>query len=50
MALLSKYLYFLNNFLHDMAVFDYLPKLKWGLGKAFGAHFQYDFSLKGLPI
>ena len=29
-----------------MTVLDYLPKLKRGLGLAFGAHFLYDFSIK----
>ena len=27
-------------------VFSYLPKLKWGLGLAFGAHFLHDVSIK----
>ena len=29
-----------------MAVLGYLPNLKRGLGLAFGAHFQYYFSIK----
>ena len=29
-----------------MAVLGYLPKLKWGLGLAFGEHFLHDFSIK----
>ena len=29
-----------------MAVLGYLPKLKRGLGLAFGAYFLYDFSLQ----
>ena len=29
-----------------MAVLGYLPKLKVGLGLAFGAHFQHDFSIR----
>ena len=29
-----------------MAVLDYLPKLKRGLGLAFGGHFLQDFSIK----
>ena len=29
-----------------MAVSGYLPNLKRGLGLAFGAHFQYYFSIK----
>ena len=29
-----------------MAVLGYLPKLKRGLGLAFGAHFLHDFSIK----
>ena len=29
-----------------MAVFGYLPKLKMGLGLAFGAHFLHGFSIK----
>ena len=29
-----------------MAVLGYLPKLKGGLGLAFGAHFLHDFSIK----
>ena len=28
-----------------MAVLGYLPKLKWGLGLAFGEHFLHDFSI-----
>ena len=40
---LSKYLIF--NFLHAMAL-GYLPKLKRGLGLAFGSHFPHDFSIK----
>ena len=28
-----------------MAVLGYLPKLKGGLGQAFGAHFLHDFSI-----
>ena len=31
-----------------MAVLGYLAKLKRGLGLAFGAHFQHDFSMKML--
>ena len=29
-----------------MAALGYLSKLKRGLGLTFGAHFQYDFSIK----
>ena len=29
-----------------MAVLGYLPKLKGGLGLAYGAHFLHDFSIK----
>ena len=29
-----------------MAALGYLAKLKRGLGLAFGAHFQHDFSIK----
>ena len=29
-----------------MNVLGYLPKLKMGLGLAFGAHFLHDFSLE----
>ena len=29
-----------------MAVLDYLPKLKKGLGLAYGAHFLHNFSIK----
>ena len=29
-----------------MAVLGYLPKLKWGLGLAYGANFQHDFCEK----
>ena len=29
-----------------MAVLGYLPKLKRGLGLAFGAHFVHDFAIK----
>ena len=29
-----------------MAVLGYLPKLKRGLGLAFGAHFLHDFTIK----
>ena len=29
-----------------MAVLDYIPKLKRGLGIAFGTHFLLDFSIK----
>ena len=43
---LSKYLIFKRNFLHAMAVLCYLPKLKRGLGLAFGAYFLHDFSIK----
>ena len=32
-----------------MAVMGYLPKLKLGLGLAFGAHFLHDFSMKVFP-
>ena len=32
-----------------MAVLGYLKKLKRGLGLAFGAHFQHDFSIKNVP-
>ena len=38
--------YFKKHFLHAMAVLAYLPKLKRGLGLAFGAHFLHDFSIK----
>ena len=41
----SKYL-FQNNFLHAKFVLGYLPKLKRGLGLAFGANFLHDFSIK----
>ena len=33
-----------------MAVLGYLPKLKRGLGLAFGAHFVHDFPIKMLYI
>ena len=29
-----------------MAILGYLPKLKGGLGLAFGAHFLHDFSME----
>ena len=29
-----------------MAILGYLPKLKSGLGLAFGTHFLHDFSIK----
>ena len=32
-----------------MAVLGYLPKLKRGLGLAFGALFVHDFSIKNVP-
>ena len=32
-----------------MAVLGYLPKLKRGLGLAFGAHFLHDFFHKNAP-
>ena len=32
-----------------MAVLEYLPKLKKGLGLTFGAHFQHNFSNKNVP-
>ena len=32
-----------------MAVSGHLPKLKRGLGLAFGAHFLHDFSIKNVP-
>ena len=32
-----------------MAVLGYTPKLKRGLGLAFGAHFLHDFSIKNVP-
>ena len=35
-----------KNFLHAMAVLDILPKLKRGLGPAFGVNFMHDFSMK----
>ena len=38
--------YFQKNFLHAMAVLGYLPKLKRGLGLAFGAYFLHDFPWK----
>ena len=38
--------YFQKNFLHEMPVCGYLPKLKRGLGLAFGAHFLHDFAMK----
>ena len=28
-----------------MTVLSYLPKLKGGVGLAFGAHFRHDFSI-----
>ena len=31
-----------------MAVLDYLPKLKRGLGPAFGAHFLHNVSMKNV--
>ena len=37
-----KICYFQSNFVHAMAVFGYLPKLKMGLGLAFGAHFLHE--------
>ena len=36
------------SFLHAMTVLGYLPKLKEGLGLAFGAHFLYDFFHKNV--
>ena len=39
-----------NNFLHVMAVFDYLPKLKMDPGLASGTHFVHDFPIKMLLI
>ena len=27
-------------------ILGYLPKLKWDLGLAFGAHFRFDFPIK----
>ena len=33
-------------FFNAMAILNYLPKLKRGLGLAFGAHFLHDFSIK----
>ena len=38
--------YFKNNLLHVMAVLGYLPKLKRGLGLAFGQNCLHDFSIK----
>ena len=35
-----------NAGVHAIAVLGYLPKLKRGLGLAFGAHFLHDFSIK----
>ena len=29
-----------------MAVLRHLPKVRWGLGLAFGPHFLHDFSIK----
>ena len=37
--------YFKKNFLHTMDVLGYLAKLERGLGLAFGARFQHDFSI-----
>ena len=33
-----------------MTIFDYLPKLKWGVGLTFDAHFLHDFSIKFFPV
>ena len=33
-----------------MAILGYLPKLKWGLGLAFGAYFLYGFFIQMLLI
>ena len=43
---LSKYLISKIISCNAMAVLGYLPKLKRGLGLAFGAHFLHDFSKK----
>ena len=43
---LFKMSYFKNNSSHTMAALGYLPKLKKGLGQAFGSHFLHDFSIK----
>ena len=32
-----------------VAILVYLPKLKRGLGLAFGVHFLHDFSIKNIP-
>ena len=32
-----------------MKIFDYLPKLKWGVGLTFDAHFLHDFSITFFP-
>ena len=32
-----------------MAILGYLPKLKWGLALAFGAHFLHNFFIKKIP-
>ena len=33
-----------------MAVLRHLPKVRWGLGLAFGAHFLHDFSIKKMKL
>ena len=35
--------------MHAVAISGYLPKLKGGMGLAFGAHFLNDFSKKSVP-
>ena len=41
-----KYLTFNVIFCMQLSVLGYLPKLKGGLGLAFAAHFQPNFSIK----
>ena len=36
--------------MHAIAILGYLPKLRRGLGLAFGAHFLHEFSIKMLLI
>ena len=43
---LLKYLICKKNSLHVMAVLVYFPKLKTGLGLAFGAHFLHGFFIQ----
>ena len=42
----SGFLMIFKNFLDALAVLRHLPKVKWGLGIAFGAHFLHTFPIK----